>query len=543
MALEEKEFTETNLNELIDIVERDAIPTNEFTTQDIDKYVLLGKLNEIEQHLRNISGLVSNSDTKANNALEQAIKAIQNATTALDSSNLALDSSNTALATANEAISTANNALENVVVSIDTSNEAKEIAQNALNLINDANTKADNAVSVANSALSTANTANINAFDAEETANNADLKADNAVSVANNANTKADDANTKADNANTKADNAVSVANSANTTANNADASANEAKEIANSALNQVVSGLGTKVMVAGILQSVFDADTKADKTELSQYLSKLGGEMLGDITMHTNTNNSSIYLEEGQVRGNSNGGIIISAPKGIYLRPNNASSGKSVILTGGVLRPEKADDVALGSSSIEWSEIRGKAIYQNGEAVANQSDLNATNANVTTNANNIATLNTDKANQSDLNETNKEVGKKIECTDWYIDPAMLSGDNAEVTTMSYVHISLPLGKTLKIVFGTTPPTASTGFLEGAPSGEGWLPTSSDNVQCRSFKNTHSYRVFVTPYSGTQYSYGWRVINYHRLDACGFNVRYGNNTSNIRFTYLMIGVE
>ena len=48
MAIEEHEFTETNLDELIERLEKDDIPTNIFTVEDKDPMVILGKLNEVK---------------------------------------------------------------------------------------------------------------------------------------------------------------------------------------------------------------------------------------------------------------------------------------------------------------------------------------------------------------------------------------------------------------------------------------------------------------------------------------------------------------
>ena len=53
--LEEHENQETSLQDLIDLVERDDLPTNEFTIQDKDPMVILGKLNEVIANLQTIS--------------------------------------------------------------------------------------------------------------------------------------------------------------------------------------------------------------------------------------------------------------------------------------------------------------------------------------------------------------------------------------------------------------------------------------------------------------------------------------------------------
>lgn len=58
MAIEEHEFTETNLDELIERLEQDDIPTNIFTVEDTDPMVLLGKMNEVIARLRDINATI-----------------------------------------------------------------------------------------------------------------------------------------------------------------------------------------------------------------------------------------------------------------------------------------------------------------------------------------------------------------------------------------------------------------------------------------------------------------------------------------------------
>ena len=83
MAIEEHENQETSLQDLIDLVERDDLPTNEFTIEDKDPMVILGKLNEVIANLQSINNTVSSSDTKADEALTKATQAIADATQAL----------------------------------------------------------------------------------------------------------------------------------------------------------------------------------------------------------------------------------------------------------------------------------------------------------------------------------------------------------------------------------------------------------------------------------------------------------------------------
>lgn len=144
--LEENETQETSLQDLIDLVERDDLPTNEFTIEDKDPMVILGKLNEVIAYLQTLQDTINSSDTKANEALQKAIQAVANAIEAISTANTAITASNTALSTANTAISTANTALSSA-------NSAVETASNAVSTANSANTTANEAKSTAQEAL------------------------------------------------------------------------------------------------------------------------------------------------------------------------------------------------------------------------------------------------------------------------------------------------------------------------------------------------------------------------------------------------------
>lgn len=56
--LEELEVQETNLSDLIELIERDDLPTNVFTIEDVDPMVLLGKINEVIAHLQDIENSI-----------------------------------------------------------------------------------------------------------------------------------------------------------------------------------------------------------------------------------------------------------------------------------------------------------------------------------------------------------------------------------------------------------------------------------------------------------------------------------------------------
>lgn len=141
MAIEEKENQElTKLQELIDLVGKDPLPTNVFTIEDTDSLVLLGKLNKIEECLRGIKNLIVDINSNSIEAVNTALDAIKVAKQALDGSNTALAAVNTALETANQAITTANTSLEQATDANNTAgdalihaDDAKQLAQTAMN--------------------------------------------------------------------------------------------------------------------------------------------------------------------------------------------------------------------------------------------------------------------------------------------------------------------------------------------------------------------------------------------------------------------------
>lgn len=211
--LEENETQETSLQDLIDLVERDDLPTNEFSIQDKDPMVILGKLNEVIAYLQTLQATINASDSKANEALQKAIQAVADATQALSVANGIDAKATQALANAIEAVSTANTALTASNTALSTANTA---------------------ISTANTALSSANSAVETATNALGTAESAETKADTAITTANGAKTTAEGIDAKATTALANSQTAVSTANTAETKAQEA--------------LDQVVTGLGTKV-------------------------------------------------------------------------------------------------------------------------------------------------------------------------------------------------------------------------------------------------------------------------------------------------------
>ena len=203
----------TTLKELIEDIEKDDLPTNEFTIEDEDPMVILGKLNEVIAYLEQLQATINSSDSKANEALQKAIQAVADATQALSVANGIDAKATQALANAIEAVGTANTALSASNTALSTANTA---------------------ISTANTALSSANSAVETAENALDTAESAETKANTAITTANGAKTTAEGIDAKATTALSNSQTAVSTANTAETKAQEA--------------LDQVVAGTGTKV-------------------------------------------------------------------------------------------------------------------------------------------------------------------------------------------------------------------------------------------------------------------------------------------------------
>ena len=240
----------TNLIDLIDTINADDLPTNEFTIEDEDKFVLLGKLNEVIASLQMIQDTITSSDTTAQEALTNAQSAVADALEALT--------------TANGINAKATEALSNAVVAVSTANDALEASNNASSASNTALSTANTALSSANSAVSTANTANT-------TASSAETKADEAVSTANDAETTANGIDAKATEALSNSQYAVITAN--------------DAEDKADEALQQVVESLGTKINFDGVLQSIVNF--------LSDPQTQIDNEITARTTADTNLQGS----------------------------------------------------------------------------------------------------------------------------------------------------------------------------------------------------------------------------------------------------------
>lgn len=214
----------TNLIDLIDKINADDLPTNEFTIEDKDPMVILGKLNEVNAYLQTLQANINASDSKANEALQKAIQAVADATQALSVANGIDAKATQALANAIEAVGTANTALSASNTALSTANTA---------------------ISTANTALSSANNAVETAENSLGTAESAETKADTAITTANGAKTTAEGIDAKATQALANSQTAISTANTAETTAQNA--------------LDQVTAGLGTKVYRDTLLLNSID--------------------------------------------------------------------------------------------------------------------------------------------------------------------------------------------------------------------------------------------------------------------------------------------
>ena len=191
---EEKEEKEINLNELIEIVEKDPLPNNVFTIEKTDNLVLLGKINEVVSELKSINDLTQSSNTQSITALNTSLNALSIANDSITGSATALENSQTALNTANTAISTANASLEHSSNAVNNSNTALENSQTALNTANTANNTANTAVNTANTALeqstnavNNSNTAIEQSTNAVNTSNTALEQSTNAVNISQNA--------------------------------------------------------------------------------------------------------------------------------------------------------------------------------------------------------------------------------------------------------------------------------------------------------------------------------------------------------------------
>ena len=296
--------------------------------------------------------------------------------------------------------------------------EAKDNASTALETANSAastaassNNTAQDALSTAQSVVTTANNAATQATQAVNTANAASLRAEDAIATANAA--KAESATAK----NTAAQ-AETTANASNTTAESANDTASEAKRIAQNALNLVTERQGSQVIIDGVFVDTFNADTKADldyvdrqiaaligaapetldtleevakaiaenetvvdalnaaigtkanKTDLDNYLPISGGTMTGALYFDNNK-----FIKGYTTTSTLRNLIGVDSSSDIELGDTGANI---TVKAASAFRPASNNATGLGTSELQWKEIHGTTIYQSGKQVANAENLSA---------------------------------------------------------------------------------------------------------------------------------------------------------------------
>lgn len=401
--LEEHENQDTSVQDLIDLVERDDLPTNEFTTEDTDPMVLLGKLNEVIAYLQTLQTSISSSDTKATQALSQAIQAMTDATQALSVANGIDNKATMAMADASQSLVLAE--------------QAVSIASQARSTASTANTNSTNAISTANGAVTTANSA--------------DTKADTAISTANQAEATANGIDAKATQALTNSQTAITTANSAETTAQEA--------------LDQVVAGLGTKVYRNSQLLNTLDikpieddiTDNATAITNLSNNkVDKVTGKQLSteDFTTTEKTKLAGLNnYDDTQVRADITALQTGKQPAGNYITQggtltaplkvtggDSATAGKIILDTNGQItdtststlfgRTGNGSTLTAGHSSYALT-LRGSATRPtyNGSNMALSSDM-PTKTSQLTNDSGFLTQHQDISGKADKNNSSQSI-------------------------------------------------------------------------------------------------------------------------------------
>ena len=153
--------------------------------------------------------------------------------------------------------------------------------------------------------------------------------------------------------------------------------------------LGEVAKAIQENESVVDALNSAIGS--KADKSELNSYLPLTAGsdkKLTGDLYVQDGTSTKNIYIgSSGRIRGTDSGGIVISGNGNfIAFRPlgdSNANEGLQLRSTS--FSPQYNKGNNLGTSDLQWKEIHGTTIYQNGEQVANKSELDGLDERVTT--------------------------------------------------------------------------------------------------------------------------------------------------------------
>ena len=318
-----------------------------------------------------------------------------------------------------------------------------------------------------------------------------------------------------------------------------------------NNLQTQVTNKQGTIVKINEVSQENinFESDPQTQINNIFNNLSKIknsyGGFSAGQnsnatygVAVGNGANTSSGVSIGNNARAGNGVAVGVSAKTGDGFA--GGYQAKTVNENGVVI-----DAIQLGTGTN--TQEKTLQVYNDNIYNANSHTLNVQSASINSvNAQlgNISEIQTNSINLDGLGNLLSILNNKLQVAEYYIDPSH-NQDNADIQSMSYVVINNFMGsKKLILCWGATPETDGNGYLNGAPTGVGWIPTSSDgSKQLTKFTKTTNYRVFALPYYGTQFSYGWRVINYLNSGYGGFNIRYGNETSGIRFNYFVIGLE
>lgn len=338
----------TILKDLIESIEKDDLPTNEFTIEDEDPMVILGKINEVIAHLKDIQSTINDSDSKASQALESSIKALESANTALSSSNVSLETANKAIESANQSLTTANQALQESINAGVNSSSALEKSSQALTISQEASSNASTAIDTASQALTNSQEANTTATNANNTANQALFNSNEASTTATNANSNASQALTNSQQATTDASNALS-------TASNAEENSLEAIRVAQEALDQITQSLGTKIYVNNTLQNRLDfsSDPQSQLNELRS-------------SVDSNTSNLSQIQSDVEELGNDQNTLANDLTNEITSRTNADSSLQSQINN----KVDKETGKGLSSNDFTTAEKEKLAGIESGAQV-----------------------------------------------------------------------------------------------------------------------------------------------------------------------------
>ena len=146
-------------------------------------------------------------------------------------------------------------------------------------------------------------------------------------------------------------------------------------------------NGTTTSFSVADLVSGL------ASTSDLQNYLPLTAGSgkaITGDLYVKDGTNTKNIYIgSSGRIRGTDKGGVVISGTGNFMaFRPlgdTNTNGGLQLLSTG--FSPQDNKGNSLGTSSLQWNNIYGTTIYQNGKQVANAEDIKVQSVNSKTGA------------------------------------------------------------------------------------------------------------------------------------------------------------